>query len=282
MEPVTGAPGDQVDPPGQPVVGRPIRTCRPVDRVAHHADGVVIATGGFEWDEAMVRNFLRGPMTSPATPPSNTGDGQKMAMRIGASLGMMREAWRVPVIETGDEVFGAPRRSSVLAERTRPRSLMVNRYGKRFANEAANYNALGGAFHTFDSTRFDYANLPCWLIFDEGHRQRYPVASSLPGSETPPWMAVASTPADLARQLGIAPEGLEATIERFNTFAREGRDPDFGRGDSAYDTWTAIARCPAARRPSGRSTSRPTTPSRSTAARSGPRAGRRPTPMDGS
>ncbi len=117
-------------------------------------------------------------MTSPATPPSNTGDGQKMAMRVGAALGMMREAWWVPVIETGDEVFGAPRRFLVLAERTRPRSIMVNRQGKRFANEAANYNALGGAFHQFDSTRFDYANLPCWLVFDHGHKQRYPVASA--------------------------------------------------------------------------------------------------------
>ena len=78
----------------------------------------MIATGGFEWDPDMVRAFLRGPMTSPATPPTNTGDGQQMAMQAGASLGNMREAWWVPVIETGEQLFDETRRFLVLAERT--------------------------------------------------------------------------------------------------------------------------------------------------------------------
>ncbi len=33
---------------------------------------------------------------------------------------------------------------------------MVNRYGRRFANEAANYNAFGGAFHHLDESKLDY------------------------------------------------------------------------------------------------------------------------------
>ena len=35
-----------------------------------------------------------------------------------------------------------------------------------FTNEAANYNAFGAAFHVEDVSRFEYANLPCWLVFD--------------------------------------------------------------------------------------------------------------------
>ena len=50
------------------------------------------ATGGFEWDPELVRSFLRGPMRLPAGVPTNTGDGLRMAMRVGAMLGMMREA----------------------------------------------------------------------------------------------------------------------------------------------------------------------------------------------
>ena len=90
--------------------------------------GVVLATGGFEWDVELVRSFLRGPMTSPATIPTSTGDGLRMAMRVGAELGNMREAWWVPTIRIpGDELFGRQRAHLILRERTLPRSIMVNR-----------------------------------------------------------------------------------------------------------------------------------------------------------
>ena len=49
--------------------------------------GVIIATGGFEWNSEMVRTFLRGPMNAPAGSPENTGDGLQMAMNVGAKQG---------------------------------------------------------------------------------------------------------------------------------------------------------------------------------------------------
>ena len=49
----------------------------------------------------------------------------------------------------------------VTSERTFPGSIMVNREGKRFTNEAANYNAFGAAFHEMDVAKFRYRNLPC-------------------------------------------------------------------------------------------------------------------------
>ena len=55
----------------------------------------------------------------------------------------------------------------VNGERSRPHSIMVNKKGQRFANEAANYNALGAAFHVLDVTDFDYVNHPAWLVFDD-------------------------------------------------------------------------------------------------------------------
>ena len=54
----------------------------------------------------------------------------------------------------------------VNGERTRPHCIMVNRQGRRFTNEAANYNALGAAFHVIDVSSFDYVNHPAWMIFD--------------------------------------------------------------------------------------------------------------------
>lgn len=204
--------------------------------------GVVMATGGFEWDPDLSAAFLRGPMDSPASYPANTGDGLRMVMAVGAQLGLMREAWWVPVMRIpGDELFGQPRAQIVLRERTLPRSIMVNRRGVRFTNEAANYNALGGAFHQFDATTFDYANLPCWLVFDHTHWSEYGFAGWR--GDTPPcWITSAPDLATLAAEIGVPGDALEATVARWNDLVAAGRDVDHSRGDSAYDGWNGDAR----------------------------------------
>ena len=45
----------------------------------------------------------------------------------------------------------------------------------------------------------------------------------------------ADTIADLARQIDVPADALEQTVKRFNGFAAKGLDPDFGRGQSAYN-----------------------------------------------
>ena len=200
--------------------------------------GVIIATGGFEWNPELVRTFLRGPMTAPAGNPENTGDGLEMAMEAGARLGNMRNAWWVPVTRIpGEDLFGHPSSRLIISERTRPHSLMVNKYGVRFTNEAGNYNAMGGAFHTFDPQKFEYQNIPCWLIFDHHYKLRYDVAGCRPGEDVPDWMHTSQTTQGLAEAIGVPAESLHATINRFNKYAIEGKDPDFQRGESAYDTF---------------------------------------------
>ncbi len=199
------------------------------------ARSVIIATGGFEHDRALVQAFLKGPMTAPASPPTNTGDGLRMAMAAGAALGNMTSAWWMPVIETGDAWFGGARRAApVLLERTLPGSIMVNRAGVRFCNEAANYSALAGAFHAFDPAAYDYSNLPAYLIVDGAFRARFPVAGIMPGRPAP-FMVERPTLAALAEAIGIDPAALQRTVARFNAFAEAGVDQDFKRGEAAYD-----------------------------------------------
>jgi 3-oxosteroid 1-dehydrogenase len=219
------------------VVGVEVDTADGSQRVEAHR-GIVIASGGFEWNEELVRTFLRGPMTAPAGSPDNTGDGLEMAMVVGARLGNMRNAWWVPVIRVpGEEIWGKPSVHLCLLERTRPRSLMVNGQGIRFTNEAGNYNAMGGVLHAFDATRFEYPNQPCWLVFDHAHKERYDVAGAPPGGQTPDWILTGDTVEDLATEIGVDPAALAATVLRFNEHAARGEDPDFGRGESAYDTF---------------------------------------------
>ena len=210
--------------------------------VVRAARGVVLATGGFEWDAELVRGFLRGPMTSPASWPANVGDGLLIAMRAGAALDNMPQAWWVPVIEIpGDVAFGRQRATLLNRERTLPRSILVNKLGRRFTNEAANYNALGGALHQLDAARFDYVNLPCWLIFDAGYLARYGFREARPGDPAPAWMTRADSLGGLAAALGVPAEPLTETVTRWNTNVESGDDPDFHRGRSAYDLWSGDA-----------------------------------------
>lgn len=199
--------------------------------------GVIITTGGFEWDEDKRQAFLRGPMDAPASPPTARGEGLALAMESGAKLGNMTQAWWAPTLVTPDAPWpgGETRAQPVLIERTVPHSIMVNRKAERFCNEAANYSALAGAFHAFDPQSYDYPNLPAWLIFDAQYVERYPIGPRLPGQPVPDWVVRADSLEALAGELDLDGAALVATVERFNGYCSAGDDPDFERGTSAYD-----------------------------------------------
>jgi hypothetical protein len=200
------------------------------------AGAVVLATGGFEYDPELVRDFLRGPLTQPVGAPSDSGDGLRMAMRLGAQLGNMREAWWSPIVSYPGLRRDGGRNALLSArERALPGCIMVNRYGHRFANEAANYNALGGAFHRLDESRLDYPNVPAYMIFDQSTVDRFGAFGVVPGGAMPDWVTRADTLDELAGAFDISAVELRATVERFNDNARAGADPDFARGGSAYD-----------------------------------------------
>ena len=197
--------------------------------------GVILGTGGFEWDASLVGAFLRGPMHGAVSPPNNTGDGLRMAMAHGADLANMGEAWWVPIVRIpGDTIDGRPRSRSVRLERTRPRSIIVNRAGKRFVNEAGEYNSMAGAFHYLDP-RGGYVNDPAWIVFDSLHLKRYGFLGVAPGDPVPQWFCQSADLAELGAQTGIDPQGLARTIEAWNRNVARDVDPDFGRGSSAYD-----------------------------------------------
>ena len=201
----------------------------------HARLGVILGTGGFEWDPALVNAFLRGPMHGAVSPPNNTGDGLRMVMAHGADLANMGEAWWVPIVQIpGDTIDGHQRSRSVRLERTRPRSIIVNRLGRRFVNEACDYNSMAGAFHYLDP-REGYVNDPAWMVFDSQHLKRYGFLGIDPDGPVPDWFCESADLTELAAKTGIALDGLNRTIGAWNHNVGEGADPDFGRGSSAYD-----------------------------------------------
>ncbi|MGV0837771.1 FAD-dependent oxidoreductase [Mycolicibacterium thermoresistibile] len=206
--------------------------------------GVVLATGGFEWDSRLVEAYLRGPMRGAVSPPNNTGDGLRMAMAHGADLANMGEAWWVPIVQIpGDSIDGQPRSRSVRLERTRPRSIIVNSAGKRFVNEAGEYNSMAGAFQYLDP-RGGYVNDPAWIVFDAQHLKRYGFLGVAPGEQAPDWFNASADLAELSARTGIDAAGLQRTLEAWNRNVANEIDPDFGRGSSAYDGYWGDANAP--------------------------------------
>ncbi|VEG56990.1 fumarate reductase/succinate dehydrogenase flavoprotein domain-containing protein [Mycolicibacterium aurum] len=196
---------------------------------------VILGTGGFEWDRRLVDAYLRGPMRGAVSPPTNTGDGLRMAMAQGADLANMGEAWWVPIVQIpGDTFGGQPRSRSVRLERTRPRSIIVNRAGNRFLNEAGEYNSMAGPFHFLDP-KLGYANDPAWIVFDSLHLKHYGFLGVDPDGPIPDWFCQSADLDELGEKTGIDPGGLAATLAAWNGNVAEEHDPDFGRGASAYD-----------------------------------------------
>jgi 3-oxosteroid 1-dehydrogenase len=200
------------------------------------ADAVVLATGGFERDPTLVKTFLRGPMLAPVGAPGADGDGLRMALGRGAALGNMSEAWWCPAISIpGETIDGIPMSRLILTERARAGSLMVNSLGRRFVDEAQNYNDLGRSLQDFDPARFTFRNVPAYLVFDGAYRRRYRLGPLSRRDPDPAWLSRGETLPELAAAIGVPGDALWESVTRFNAFAASGEDPDFGRGSYAYD-----------------------------------------------
>jgi succinate dehydrogenase/fumarate reductase flavoprotein subunit len=211
-----------------------------VEASGERFDGeVVIASGGFERDPALVRAFLRGPLTAPAGPPSNRGAGLRMGMAAGAALGNMSEAWWCPAMAVdGETIDGAPFFRMLFMDLAKQGGLLVDRHGRRFVDEAANYNDLGRALHGFDAAEYAFPRAPSWLVLDATRRAEHSLGPLTRDDPDPAWLVRAATPEQLAARIGLDPRVLRETIERWNDGAARGVDPDFGRGSYVWDRFS--------------------------------------------
>lgn len=205
--------------------------------------GVVVACGGYPHDVARCKaTFPKTPTGHEhwsAAPPTNTGDGIRLAEAAGAYFDHTLKnpaAWApVSLVRRRD---GRLARFPHLVERAKPGVIAVMKNGRRFTNEA-------GSYHDFISSLIaatpDGEPLQAWLICDHAFQRRYGLGFSKPFPlPVKPYlksgyMQGAPSIGQLAQACGIDASGLADTVANYNLHAAQGEDPEFGKGTTPYN-----------------------------------------------
>ena len=209
-------------------------------------DGVLINAGGFSRNQAMRDRYQRQPTSAQWTNvnPGDTGEVQRVAMEIGAAVDLMDQAWwnLGSLNPDGSFPYGTRTAEGDLLpfmqsyDIAKPHGMVVDQSGRRFFNEAVAYmEQVEQMYRRHQSV----PAIPSWQIMDRRHRNQYFWANQPPGKIPREWLdsgylKKADSLEDLARQCQIEPEGLLASVSRFNGFARRGVDEDFHRGENGY------------------------------------------------
>ncbi len=200
--------------------------------------GIILGTGGFDFNKEMTTAYLRGPIKGSVSVPTNTGDGHLMGMALGADLRNMQSCWGLPMYPIDEEKLKGE--ADWQLYRGKPGSIVVNKYGERIGNESSAYHVYNRAFWVWDTGKFEWRNTPSFWICDSSYAERY----FMPGSGyqmgvVPEWIEQADTLEELCKKLGVDYEGFSATLDVFNPNSEKGIDPIWHRGEAQFDLNTA-------------------------------------------
>lgn len=208
----------------------------------HAKKGVVLAAGGFEGNQKLREKYLPNPTRAEWTCANkyNTGDVIGMAEKVGAALDLMDDAWWGPTTVVPGEEYAR----MLVIEKSLPGSILVNKRGERFVNEACAYIDVVNAMYKNNTP--ESPSVPAFLVFDADFRKKYLCGPVLPGAQQPDWalpkvlksyFKKAETLEGLAAQLGVDAAGLRDTVTKMNQYARTGVDLDFHRGETDFDRY---------------------------------------------
>jgi 3-oxosteroid 1-dehydrogenase len=203
------------------------------ERTIEATRGVMLATGLYDSNSRLMGWFDEFNSWPPLGAPRNRGDGLIIALEQGSAFAVshwnlsLKLCYAVP----GQTVDGQPfMRSSGSREMAYPHSFIVNKTGRRFADESS-FGDVATKLRHFDSRTHRLSNVPTFFIFDSQYLQKYGLPPVPAGSTPPNWLPKADSITKLAHELGIDPDGLADTTRRFNQFVETGVDADFKRGD---------------------------------------------------
>jgi 3-oxosteroid 1-dehydrogenase len=194
--------------------------------------GVLLCMGGYDWNDELTRYYEQMPEVHSACPPQIEGDHLTFGCEIGAQVAVIPVGtlatmfgYNVPSEEAEDKPLWR-----LSAEGGYPHAIWVNKYGQRFCDESF-YPQYSPAPHIWDGNKKEHTNFPVYMIFDQNHRDKYPIGHFPPGQDLPEELvSKADSLKELAEKAGIDTVGLEAAVSSFNEFCKDGVDKDFGKG----------------------------------------------------
>jgi succinate dehydrogenase/fumarate reductase flavoprotein subunit len=209
--------------------------------------GIVLACGGFPHDVKRIAkaypHLQRGGEHLSPTPTGNTGDGLNMAEAVGGKVEIRFKdaaAWMpvsyVPDANGGFGVFPH------LLDRYKPGIIGVLKNGKRFTNESNSYHDVGADLIRACDGQKDTA---MWLVCDKNTLGKYGIGFVKPAPMPigrflrNGYLIKGNTLAELARNAGIDPAGLEQTVREYNVGAVKGEDTAYGRGTTTFNRYLA-------------------------------------------
>ena len=164
--------------------------------------GVVLATGSFAYNEAMVAQYAPRIAGRPAASiEQHDGRAIQMAQALGADLAHM-DATEVAIFADPQQLV---------------RGILVNSRGQRYVAEDTYPGRIGQlTLYHQDNTAY--------LIID-GDAQDEAMASLSPQLMMRPPTWVGETVAELESEIGLPPGSLQATVAAYNEGATRGADP---------------------------------------------------------
>jgi succinate dehydrogenase/fumarate reductase flavoprotein subunit len=222
---------DLITGPKGEVVGAVVRKAGAEKRIKSRR-GVILTCGGFEYDEWLKANYLKGYPYYSLGSPGNTGDGVRMAQRVGAEL------WHMAGISCALGFKTPEFEAAFIVKPPSSRYLFVDQGGKRFVSETDihHYNFL---VDIFDPHTLTFPRIPCFLVFDQTarvtgamavpaigyNRGRYSWSRDNGEEISRGWISSGGTPGDLGEKIGVNAPALENTIREYNLGCEKGEDP---------------------------------------------------------
>jgi fumarate reductase flavoprotein subunit len=204
------------------------------------APAVILATGGYLYNEEMMRRYrpevmAYGSRVINVAGLGSTGDGITMAVKVGAGtigLDSAGTGLMTPAFAQTKVMVGTP-----------PWLIYVNKDGQRFVNERAPYNVMGGICMAQPDGLV-------WAVFDDAAPEPDGwTKEEINGYVREGLVAKADTLEELAVEIGISPRGLVNTVKGYNADVARGKDAAFfkdpaGLVQIARGPFYAVQLCP--------------------------------------
>lgn len=200
--------------------------------------GVVLATGGFEYNEEMKTEYLAGYPIHAYGHRLNQGDGIRLAQDVGADL------WHMKAVAAPMGYKFPEYEAAFMMNMPANGFIIVDQEGSRFCDETGlEHYSMWMEVTRFDTRRLRFTRIPSYVIFDQATCLQGPITKLGHGANRAyswsrdnakeierGWIVTANDPVELGRRLGIdRAKQLGETLAAYNQSCRTGNDKQFGR-----------------------------------------------------